>query len=705
MKREPLGLYLLRFFLSLGLFAFMAMLYWSSLLVEEDLKAVQSGLQDVAEGLKELKDSLSVISSEVRHKELKIHSQEKQSKEASDLASIYPFMDPRLPNLLSEDVFYAKTLPKLLPKGFAPKGSRKTATIGNPPNLKPFTNWSEASGWISQCSVQLARLKFGRYETFAPDMALKIEERIRKDLNVPEYWVFLRNDVFWQPLSEMLFDGKVKLAPQFLEKHQVTAADYKFWFDAMMNPSVQEPAAVSLRNYLGDIEEIEILDPLTFVVRWRPKKVVNDEGKPVLRVKYVTKQLTGSLRPLASHIYQYFPDGSKIIQDDSDPDTYRKNSVWAQNFAQHWANTIIPSCGAWIFEGKTDRQISFRRNPNHYFPLDVLVQKSEVAFKNSTDSIWQGFKAGNIDSYTLQPDQLIELNSFLNSSLYEKQKKQGMGISRLEYPGRSYMYIGWNEKRPWFKSRKIRQAMTFAIDRERIIEQYLNGMGIEITGPFAHDSPAYDKSIKPWPFDLQSSRDILDEEGWYDSDGDGIIDKMIDGKRVPFEFTLTYFVKNPTTKSIVEYVASALKELGIRVHLNGVDLADLSAVFDDKNFDALCLGWALGTPPEDPRQLWYSAGADEPGSSNMIGFVNQEADSIINALDFENNPEKRIALYHRFHAIIHEEQPYTFLYAPTNLFLYRDYLQNVWIPAKRQDLVPGADITEPNGSIIWIKKK
>lgn len=372
---------------------------------------------------------------------------------------------------------------------------------------------------------------------------------------------------------------------------------------------------------------------------------------------------------------------------------------------QHWAKNIIPSCGAWIFEGKSDRQIAFRRNPDHYFPLDVLVQKSETGFKNSIDSVWQEFKTGNIDTYILQPDQLIELKNFLNSSLYEKQKKQGRGFSQLEYPGRNYFYIGWNQKRPWFKSRNVRQAMTLAIDRRRIIEQYLNGMGVEITGPFSHDSPAYDNSIEPWPFDLQLSRELLDEEGWYDSDGDGIIDKLIDGKRVPFEFSLTYFVKNPTTKSIVEYIATALKEVGIRVHLNGVDLADISAVFDEKNFDALCLGWGLGTPPEDPRQLWYSKGADEPGSSNMTGFVNHEADAIIDALDFENDPKKRVALYHRFHAIIHEEQPYTFLYAPTNLFLYRDYLQNVWIPAKRQDLVPGADIAQPDGSIIWIKKK
>jgi len=48
--------------------------------------------------------------------------------------------------------------------------------------------------------------------------------------------------------------------------------------------------------------------------------------------------------------------------------------------------------------------------------------------------------------------------------------------------------------------------------------------------------------------------------------------------------------------------------------------------------------------------------------------------------------------------------PYTFLYTPKLIYLYRDYLQNVFIPADRQDILPGADVQEPDSSIYWIKK-
>ena len=193
-------------------------------------------------------------------------------------------------------------------------------------------------------------------------------------------------------------------------------------------------------------------------------------------------------------------------------------------------------------------------------------------------------------------------------------------------------------------------------------------MGVEATGTFFKYSKNSDPSITPWPFDPQLARRYLEEEGWFDSDGDGILDKIIDGKLVPFRFSLTYYVKNVTTKAICEYISTALKEIGIACNLSGVDTADLSAAFDDKSFEALFLGWALETPPEQPRQLWDSSGANEKGSSNAIGFSNKEADEIINKLDYEFDPEKRLALYHRFDQIIHDEAPYTFLYSPQTTF-------------------------------------
>lgn len=705
MNREPIGLYIFRFIMGFGLFAFMCMLYWSSALIENDLKSLRFDLAQLKNELFSLHSETEKIRTDVLKTILEggINREGKPSSaEDKTVQKIQNQRASKYPNLLTEDPFFKTSLPKLLGENFKPTGIRKTAGIGKPQNLHPFSNWLQISTWIDMCTVSVSRQQFGIYETMSPDMALRMEERINPETGLPEFWIFLRDNVYWQPLQTDFFSQEMNLAPQFLRKNQVTAEDFKFYYDAMMNPSVQEAGAVALRTYYGDITSVEVIDKLTFVVRWKTENV-EENGKQVPKIKYVAKLLTGGLRPLASFVYKYFPDGKKIIEDDADPDTYLTNSVWAQNFAQHWAKNIIVSCGAWVFDGMGDRQIAFKRNPDFFNPYGALSERLEFEFKDTPESIWQIFKANQLDSYTLQPEQIAEFEKFMNSEPYLEQKRAGFAIRRLDFVARSYSYIGWNQAKPYFKEAKVRQAMTMAIDRQRIIRQNLNGMGIEITGTFYRYSPAYDTAITPWPFDVQKARQLLEEEGWYDSDGDGVIDKEIDGVRVPFRFSLTYYVKNSTVKSICEYIATALREVGIEASLNGVDIADLSATFEDKSFDALCLGWSLGTPPDDPKQLWYSSGAKEKGSSNAVGFANKEADEIIDKLQYEYDPEKRIALYHRFDAILHEEQPYTFLYTPKTAFLYREYLQNVFLPVDRQDLVPGANVAEPDPNIFWLK--
>ncbi|MCB1135326.1 MAG: permease [Chlamydiia bacterium] len=708
MNREPVALYIFRFITGLGLFAFMAMLYWSSLLIEADMKDLRTDLQTLHGEVEELQESNRLWQTEV------LRALTEGTARMQALPSIPTEHAPAItnvqltetahPNLMQDDPFKSQVLTTLLPPSFRPWGVRKGASLGHPDNLHPFTSWSNVSSWVSLCTGSVAGLEFGKFETMAPDMAVRMERRKNDALGVDEFWVSLRDNLYWLPLRSEQFPDSVELAPHFKQKHKVTAHDFKFYLDVIQNPSVQEPGAVALRNYFGDIEEVRVIDDQTFVVRWKTVPFTQPDGTIERRMKYQAQSLTGGLQPLARWVYQYFPDGSKIVEDDHDPSTYRNNSVWAQNFDQHWARNIIVSCGPWEFEEMTDRKIVFKRNDDYYDPYAVLVKELEISFKETPDAVWQDFKADKLDTYVLQPDQLIDLRDFLASSDYLAQEKAGKGIKRLDYVSRAYTYLGWNQNTPYFKSKRVRQAMTMAIDRRRIIDQNLNGLGSELTGPFFPNSPSYDQSIQPWAYDPQQARQILEEEGWYDTDGSGTREKTVDGKSVPFRFGLTYYVKNPTAKALVDYVATALKEIGVECELRGVDIADLSSSFEEKSFDAILLGWALGTPPEQPRQLWHSSGAKEKGSSNAVGFADAEADALIDALEFEYDKDKRVELYHRFHHIIHEEQPYTFLYTPKTVFLYRDYVQNVFIPAERQDLVPGANVAEPDSSIFWLKK-
>lgn len=657
------------------LFVFIAgMFYWSSLLVEQDLKSLKREIADIRkEFTSSSRDQLS-----------------NNENMATFKPAPRPYIDDKYPNLLTEDVYYSEILPKVLGDNFEPKYCRREATLGRPDHLHPFNNFSDIAQMILRCSGTLGQLHFGKYETYAPSFAIKIEKRPRTDIpEAFEYWIHLRENLFWENLQQKHFPDDLTLASHFLKRHPVNADDFKFFYDAIMNPFVSEPKAGALRRAYSDIEAFEIKDPLTFVVRWK----ADDKHQ----IKYTSFGLTCGLQPLPSFVYQYFADGKKIIDNDD----YRRSSIWAQNFSNHFAKNIIISCGAYTFAGMNEEGIKFKRNNNFYDPYAALVDEYQVYFKESVDAIWQDFKAQKIDLCTLSPNQFVDYKSFLNSSLYKEQMSQGLKINELEYVDRSYYYIGWNQKKPFFQSQKIRKALSYAIDRRRIIDQNLNHMGIMITGPFFPYSPSYDLSIVPLAHDPDEAIRLLEEEGWHDKDGDGIREKMINGEKIPFKFTLIYYVKNMSTKVICDYVATTLRQIGIECSLWGVDLPDLSRNFEDKTFDALFLGWGLGTPPEDPEQLWHSALATQKGTSNAIGFCNKEADSIIEKLHYEYDVEKRNTLYHRFHKIIYDEAPYTFLYSPKRKLLYRDYVKNLFIPKEK---FPNADIAEPDFSVIFIEK-
>ncbi|MCB1118920.1 MAG: permease, partial [Chlamydiia bacterium] len=551
---------------------FMGMLYWSSLVLEETMRQIRKEIKALQVEI----DDLSVVQT--------THYQ-KDKKE---------FVVSDRPNLVEPDPFDTQVLPTLLPAGFKPKGTLVDDVLGKPVDLSPFSGWAQNSVWQGLCVPRLVRLKFGRYETYAEDLAYRVEERMREDVPVPEFWVYLRPGVMWQPLQREWFSEEISLDPHFLKPHEVTAHDVKFWFDAMRNPHNQEMGAIAMRTIMEDLESVEVIDDHTFVARWRPHKVVDEAGGVSYKISFVARQLTGGLDLLPRFVYQYYPNGQKIVEDDAEPNTYQTHAVWAQQFARHWARNIIIGCGSWYFDGKTDEQVRFRRNPDHYFPLDALAMRSEYRFKDSTQAIWQSFIEGVTDTYVLSSAQLMEYEQFMQSPTYKQQKEEGKEIHRLDYLSGGYNYIGWNEANPLFQSKEVRQALTLAIDRERIIKQLIHGMGVQPTSPIRLSSPSNNPNIQPWPFNPLEAKRLLKANGWQDTDGDGILEKEIDGVRIPFRFKFSYYVKSPIAKAIGELIATSLKGIGIDCQLWGVDLTDLSQLTDDKDFDAIMLGWSSG---------------------------------------------------------------------------------------------------------------
>jgi ABC-type transport system substrate-binding protein len=97
---------------------------------------------------------------------------------------------------------------------------------------------------------------------------------------------------------------------------------------------------------------------------------------------------------------------------------------------------------------------------------------------------------------------------------------------------------------------------------------------------------------------------------------------------------------------------------------------------NDREFDAVTLAW-VSAPDVDFNQIWHSSQADTPKSSNHVGFKNAEADAIIEEMKTAFEFRDRVALAHRFHNLLHDEQPYTFFYTRKRAGYWQPELSNV----------------------------
>ncbi|MEN6331937.1 MAG: peptide-binding protein, partial [Smithella sp.] len=226
----------------------------------------------------------------------------------------------------------------------------------------------------------------------------------------------------------------------------------------------------------------------------------------------------------------------------------------------------------------------------------------------------------------------------------------------------AYTYLGYNLKNPLFTDRRVRQAISYAINKEEIISGVLLGLGKPATGPFKPGTWAYNGNVKIYNFNPQKARELLSEAGWRDTNSDGVLEK--DGK--PFVFELVLSQGNETRQKCAEIIQRQLAEVGITVKIRVLEWAAFINDFITKRrFDAVILGWTI-PPDPDAYDVWHSS-KTAPEELNFISYKNTEVDEMLERGRSTFNQKERKKYYDRFQEIVAEDQPYTFLYVPDEL--------------------------------------
>lgn len=223
----------------------------------------------------------------------------------------------------------------------------------------------------------------------------------------------------------------------------------------------------------------------------------------------------------------------------------------------------------------------------------------------------------------------------------------------VEYYDLDFNYVALNNRSPLFADARVRRALTMLLDRAAIVRSLYQGSARIISGPWAPDSPAYDASVTPLPYDPAAAEELLDEAGWRDSNGNGTRDR--DGRE--FAFDLLVSSGSLIGSQIDEVLAAAAKKAGIEVRVRSLEWSAYVDRLDRGDFEAASGAWsASGDPNPDVFALFHSS-QFPPQGANSSFFQNAEADRLIEEAASEMDEKRRVAIYRRLHALLRDEAP------------------------------------------------
>src|SRR5215470_3726930 len=444
--------------------------------------------------------------------------------------------------------------------------------------------------------------------------------------------------------DKLAYTFKIRRDVHFQDGRPLTGEDVLFSIKAIKCPLVNAPF---LRVYYDSVVDARLLD--TYTIQFKIKEPY-----------FLNESVLGEISVLPRHYY----DPSNLLKNVTVADMQKSaaqlpSSVkqFAENFNQNYSRNPMAS-GPYKFQSwKTGREVSLIRDENYWGNGKPGIDRPYLdrhlyRIINNPDAALVTLKSGGLDMMNLTPVQQVRGT---NSERFKSEFK------KYEYFAPNYSYIGWNNNHPIFRDKRVRQAMTYFTNREQLVKSVLFGLGEVVNSPIYFFRPEYDKNLPRYPFDPKKGLELLKEAGWSDTDGDGVLDKVIDGKKTPLRFEIKVNSGNTTRKSVALALQDELKKNGIDASVRELDWTIFLDDVQNHKFDAVLLGWAMPVSESDAYQVWHSSQAANKGS-NFISFKNARVDQILEQYRREFDPKKRIELYREFQRILSDEQPYTFLF-------------------------------------------
>ena len=198
-----------------------------------------------------------------------------------------------------------------------------------------------------------------------------------------------------------------------------------------------------------------------------------------------------------------------------------------------------------------------------------------------------------------------------------------------------------------------------AVNRQEIIDALLKGYGSVATSTVPPWHPYHPDGIEPLSYDPERARQLLEQAGWTDADGDGVREK--DGRRLAFTLLAG---QQPMNRAILQVVQSQLREVGADVELQALEFQTMLAQHKNRDFDAVLSNWVLDNfqMASAPQSLFHSSQADVEQSANRSGVRSETLDRLIEQGAAATDAEEARQVWRQFTQALQQEQPFTFMF-------------------------------------------
>lgn len=382
---------------------------------------------------------------------------------------------------------------------------------------------------------------------------------------------------------------------------ELTAGDVKFTIDKIKDPRYKRPFFYAFQ----DVKEIVVNDRYTIdIILKRPNTL------------FINNLYVGIL---PRHLLE-------------------KEDLLKTEFNYHPIGT-----GPFKFVRWSEEEIILEANKGYFLGRPYLDSIAVKVYK-SQEASWTGLMKGEVDYF---PD--------LTPANYHILKKIP-DIKTYSYLKPLYYIMTFNLRNEILKDKRVRQALNYAIDKERIIKEVLKEEGIVSNGPIYPGSWAYDKEIPSYPYNPKRAIELLKAVRWIDHDGDHILDKG--GKN--FEFTLYINEGDNLKERAALIIQGQLLDIGIKTRVKAFKATFLLDFLFQKKFDAI-FQELLAAPDPDINYKWWHSSQIENGF-NWFSYKNQEIDRLLDQGRATLDKEERRRIYYRFQEEILDDPPGIFLF-------------------------------------------